>query len=321
MKSKFIFLVSLLVTSGCASSTSQASSSGDYRIGQSASGQITKTIDCVTVLGLNEAREVHYQNGRIEVIIIGGQVDLSGGGYVPWCSAERSGTRNTENSHSSSNNGLNNQYGTGSNSSNGEPDTTVKIVYLSSLECPGNSGSFEQHRSRTSPLKCSYTMPDGRSGFVTPIMNGRRGSPLKTDGMTAVDYKDFETICFGLFDDGQVVVASKTIPVSSSATCKEWLTSNTAPSPFATSFTCPLSGQISDLELSGGDESNRCVVQYADGSKKIQPLGNSNHHANLIGIAFNFFRDSAWQGKFCILMNRDGDLWSYETAEYETKCK
>jgi hypothetical protein len=288
MKRKFVFLLSLLVTSSCASSTSHTSSSGGYGGGQSTSGQIIKSIDCVTVLGLNEAREIHYSNGRIEVITMGGQVDISGGGYVRWCSAERAGTRTPNLSNSPNSNSSNSQYDTGANSSDSEPETTVKVVYSSSLECPGISGSFELHRSRTSPLKCSYTMPDGRSGFVTPIMNGRRGSPLKTDGMTAVDYKDFETICFGLFDDGQVVVASKTIPVSSSATCKEWFASNTAPSPFATSFTCPPSGQISDLELSGGDESNRCVVQYADGSKKTQPLGNSNHHANLISIAFNF---------------------------------
>lgn len=316
MKKTVSFFLLLLVVTGCGTSTGSNSSNGGYGSGRTGNNQIIKSIDCVTVLGLNEALEVHYQSGRIEVITMGGQVDVSSGLPVRWCSAERSGLPSGRSDDSD-------QFGdSGSQSSadNSGPTLTVRPNYSVSLDCPGISGSFEFHRDGTSPLTCSYVLENGQSGSVKPILNGRKGKVLRTDSMTAVDYVEFENICYGLFADGQVVVASETIPVSSDMTCEENFLNNSAPRPFAKSFTCPSSGSIGDLESPGGSESDRCVVIFADGSRRIELINNGAYNRNVKQAHFDFFRDNAWQGKFCIVMNRNGQLRSYEAAEYATKC-
>jgi hypothetical protein len=316
MKKSVSFFLLLLVVTGCATTSGSNSSNGGYRSGRSASDQITKSIECVTVLGLNEALEVHYQSGRIEVITMGGQVDISSGLPVRWCSAERSGLPSRESDNSD-------QFGdpgSQSGAANSGPTSTFRPNYSVSLDCPGISGSFEFHRDGTSPLTCNYVLANGQSGSVRPILNGRKGKVLRTDSMTAVDYLEFENICYGLFADGQVVVASKTIPVSSNMTCEESFLNNSAPIPFAKSFTCPSSGSIGDLESPGTSESERCVVIFADGSRRITLINNGAYSRNVKQAHFDFFRDDAWQGKFCIVMNRNGQLRSYEAAEYETKC-
>lgn len=51
--------------------------------------KIIKTVECVSVMGVSEAVEFHYESGRIEVVITGGQVDLRSGLVYRWCVAER----------------------------------------------------------------------------------------------------------------------------------------------------------------------------------------------------------------------------------------
>ena len=64
-------LIALGLTTSCSNSAESGGSSGG--------DEILKSVECVTVLGLNEALEVHYQSGRIEIVTTGGSVDITSG--------------------------------------------------------------------------------------------------------------------------------------------------------------------------------------------------------------------------------------------------
>ena len=84
---KFNRLLLCLIGLGLMTSCSNSSPSYESPGGDG----VINSFDCVTVLGLNESREVHYQSGRIEILTIGGSVDITSGIPVRWCSSERSG--------------------------------------------------------------------------------------------------------------------------------------------------------------------------------------------------------------------------------------
>lgn len=85
-----VCLIALGLTTSCSNSIESGGSSGG--------DEILKSVECVTVLGLNEALEVHYQSGRIEIVTMGGSVDITSGVPVRWCSSERSGFKSDSSS-------------------------------------------------------------------------------------------------------------------------------------------------------------------------------------------------------------------------------
>jgi hypothetical protein len=288
------------------SSGSQSNPNGD---------QILKSTECVTVVGLNEGLEVEYESGRIEVLIVGGQVPIEGGVSVRWCRPERpAGGVSSSDSESGVSDSDATLGGQGQSVNPTQPQT-----YNPELECGGLSGSFEQLKDGTSTLRCSYTLPSGKSGEAKPVLNGRSGTVLKTDGMTNVDDLESMTICFGLFADGQVVVAGKLLP--SGLTCEQLFLQNSKPEPVATDLKCPPGGNLEDLKKSGGDSSTRCVAVYADGSQKIKIVDDGTYNHSIRVVTYTFFRDSRWNGKFCLVMNRSGAIRSNEVLEDETTCR
>ena len=308
-----VCLIALGLTTSCSNSfESEESSGGD---------EIIKSVECVTVLGLNEALEVHYQSGRIEIVTTGSSVDITSGVPVRWCSSERSGTKSESSSIQTPSFRYENSDSDSNSVSNQNPPTTYQPIYSVDLYCGVHGALFYSLQEGSSYTRCQYSLADGRSGETEPVMSGQRGTPLVTWTTYAAD-RDGERICFGLFKDGQVVVASKTIPIDELMTtkCEQMFSKNSAPAPFAKSLTCPISGRITDLELPDGNETNRCVVTYADESSKVQRV-NLRYVPEQPLVDFVFFIDTSYGSKFCIGLNRIGQLRSYQVGEYESTCQ
>lgn len=291
----WILTVALVITATACSQGRDSSSSSNSRSNRVS---IVSKTDCVTLLGQSSAIETQYSDGSITVELTGGAVALEPNVYVRWCKSPR-----------------------GSNSSNSATQkSTSSVVYASSLGCgAASTTSFEQFRDGTSNVTCHSVLPNGATKEVRPTINGRRGKVLRTASMTSTDNSDHGTICFGLFDDGQIVVASKILPVGTDSTCEDWFLSNTKPAAFAKGLQCPASGDLTILETAGGDETSRCVVTFSDGRKSLKRLGEGTYFYP--SVDYVFFRDARWQGKFCITMDRNGVIRSYEVLEETSECE
>ena len=306
-------LIALGLTTSCSNSAESGGSSGG--------DEILKSVECVTVLGLNEALEVHYQSGRIEIVTTGGSVDITSGVPVRWCSSERSGSKSDSSSIQEPSFRYENSDSTSNSVSNQNPPTTYQPIYSIDLYCGSHGALFYLLQDGNSYTRCQYSLADGSGGETEPVMSGRRGTPLATWD-TYASGSGGERICFGLFKDGQVVVASRTIPNGElmSTTCEQIFSKNSPPAPFAKSLTCPISGRITDLELPDGTETDRCVVTYADESSKVQRV-NLKYVPEQPLVDFVFFIDTSWGDKFCIGLNRIGQLRSYQVGDYESTCQ
>ena len=308
-----VCLIALGLTTSCSNSfESEESSGGD---------EIIKSVECVTVLGLNEALEVHYQSGRIEIVTTGSSVDITSGVPVRWCSSERSGTKSDSSSIQAPSFRYENSDSTSNSVANQNPPTTYQPIYSIDLYCGSHGALFYLLQDGSSNTRCQYSLADGSGGETEPVMSGRRGTPLATWDTYAAG-SGGERICFGLFKDGQVVVASRTIPNGElmSTTCEQIFSKNSPPAPFAKSLTCPISGRITDLELPDGTETDRCVVTYADESTKVQRV-NLKYVPEQPLVDFVFFHDTSWGNRFCIGLNRIGQLRSYQVGDYESTCQ
>ena len=308
-----VCLIALGLTTSCSNSIESGGSSGG--------DEILKSVECVTVLGLNAALEVHYQSGRIEIVTTEGSVDITSGVPVRWCSSERSGTKSDSSSIQAPSFRYENSDSTSNSVANQNPPTTYQPIYSIDLYCGSHGALFYLLQDGSSNTRCQYSLADGSGGETEPVMSGRRGTPLATWDTYAAG-SGGERICFGLFKDGQVVVASRTIPNGElmSTTCEQIFSKNSPPAPFAKSLTCPISGRITDLELPDGTETDRCVVTYADESSKVQRV-NLKYVPEQPLVDFVFFHDTSWGNRFCIGLNRIGQLRSYQVGDYESTCQ